>query len=115
VTGPRRGEIWWAELRAPRGSEPGHSRPVLVVQSNQFNDSAIRTILVAAITSNLRLAVAPGNVRLRPAESGLGKPSVVNVSQLLTADRRFLKEKVGQLPAKAMNRVAEGLRLALAL
>lgn len=107
--------MWWAELRPPRGSEPGHTRPVLIVQSNQFNDSLIQTVLVAAITSNLRLADAPGNVRLKPSDSGLPKPSVVNVSQLLTADRQFLREQAGRLPAVAMNRVAEGLRLALAL
>ena len=112
---PRRGEVWWAELRAPRGSEPGHSRPVLIVQANQFNKSSIRTVLVAVVTPNLRLAAAPGNVRLKPADSGLPTPSVVNVSQLLAADRQFLKERVGVLPAGAMNRVAEGLRLALAL
>lgn len=115
MSGPRRGDVWWAELRPPRGSEPGHTRPVLIVQSNQFNDSLIQTILVAAISSNLRLADAPGNVRLKPSDSGLPKPSVVNVSQLLTADRQFLREPAGRLPSAAMNRVAEGLRLALAL
>src|SRR6188474_656068 len=107
---PRRGEIWWADLPVPRGSEPGHRRPVLIVQSNQFNESHIQTVIVAAITSNLHLADAPGNIRLRPAESGLTKVSVVNISQLLTLGRQFLIEKTGTLPVAAMNRVAEGLR-----
>jgi mRNA interferase MazF len=115
VTAPRRGEVWWADLPVPRGSEPGHRRPVLIVQSNPFNDSRIQTIVVAAITSNIRLAEAPGNVRLRPADSGLPKPSVVNVSQLLTLSREFLAERAGTLPGAAMNRVADGLRLVLAL
>jgi mRNA interferase MazF len=86
-----------------------------VVQSNQFNDSRIQTVVVAAITSNLALAAAPGNVRLRPSESGLRETSVVNVSQLITLSRGFLRDKAGTLPARAMNEVAEGLRLALAL
>ena len=115
TTAPRRGEVWWASLPSPRGSEPGHSRPVLVVQSNRFNDSAIHTVLVAAITTNLRLGDAPGNVRLKPSESGLPKPSVVNVSQLLTVDRRFLATRVEALGSSTMNLVTEGLRLVLAL
>jgi mRNA interferase MazF len=88
---------------------------VLIVQSNTFNDSSIQTVVVAAITTNLRLADAPGNVRLRPADSGLPKPSVVNVSQLFTLSREFLRERVGSLPGAAMNRVADGLRLVLGL
>jgi mRNA interferase MazF len=115
VDPPRRGEIWWADLPAPRGSEPGHRRPVLIVQSNRFNESAIQTVLVAAITSNLHLAEAPGNVRVKPGESGLSKPSVINVSQILTLSRQFLLERVAALPSPAMNRVAEGLRLVLGL
>jgi mRNA interferase MazF len=115
VTNPRRGDVWWATLRAPRDSEPGFPRPVLVVQSNHFNDSRIQTVIVAAITTNLALAAAPGNVRLRRSESGLRETSVVNVSQLITLGRDFLRERAGRLPARAMNEVAEGLRLALAL
>jgi mRNA interferase MazF len=88
---------------------------VLVVQSNRFNASRIQTVVVAAITSNLDLAEAPGNLRVRPPDSGLPKPSVVNVSQLITIHRDYLAEKVGTLPAKVMNQVAEGLRLVLAL
>lgn len=115
MTIPRRGDVWWADLPVPRGSEPGHRRPVLIVQSNQFNDSRIQTVVVAAITSNITLADAPGNVRLRPADSGLPKPSVVNVSQLLTISREFLSDRVGNVPVAALNRVADGLRLVLGL
>lgn len=115
MTAPRRGEVWWASLPVPRGSEPGHARPVLIVQANRFNASRIETVVVAAITSNLSLADAPGNLRLRPSESGLPRPSVVNVSQLLTVGREFLAEKAGDLPAGVMNRVGEGLRLVVAL
>lgn len=112
---PRRGEIWWATLGGARGSGPGYRRPVVVIQSNRFNDSRIGTLVVAAITSNLRLGDAPGNVRLRPSESGLDRSSVVNVSQIVTLSREFVTERVGTLPASAMNEIADGLRLVLAL
>lgn len=115
VSTPRRGEVWWASLRPPRGSEPGHPRPVLIIQSNRFNESGIQTVLVAAITSSLHLADAPGNVRIKAAESGLPKTSVVNVSQLVTVGRQFLTEKAATLPTAVMNQVGDGLRLVLGL
>lgn len=111
----RRGEIWWASLPVPAGSGPGLRRPVLVIQSNPFNDSRISTVLIAAITSNLALADAPGNVRIAKSDSGLSKPSVVNVSQVLTVDRSFLTRRVRALSGAAMQRVDDGLRLVLAL
>lgn len=111
----RRGEIYWAELAAPRGSGPGYRRPVLVLQSDAFNRSRIATVVVAAITSNLDLAAAPGNVLLEERISGLPKDSVVNVSRILTLDRRFLVEPAGSIPDPHLDRVAEGLRLVLSL
>lgn len=87
----------------------------MIVQANAFNGSRIATIVVASITSNLALSEAPGNVRISRADSGLQKPSVVNVSQLLSADRVFLTERVGTLAAQAMQRVDQGLRLVLSL
>ena len=87
-----RGEIWWASLPAPSGSGPGYRRPVLIIQSNPFNLSRISTVIVAAITSNLSLADAPGNVRVGKADSGLSRPSVVNVSQIVTVDRSLLTQ-----------------------
>ena len=109
----KRGEIWWASLPAPAGSGPGYRRPVLVVQSNPFNDSRIATVVVAVITSNLALASAPGNVRLAKPESGLRKASVVNVSQIVTLDRSILTARIRQITAGAMARVDEGLKLVL--
>jgi len=111
----RRGEIWWASLPDPSGSEPGFRRPVLLVSSDSYNKSAIRTVVVAAITSNLRLADAPGNVRLGKRESGLPKPSVVNVSQLLTLDKRSLDTKIKVLPSSSMSAVDAGLAKSLSL
>lgn len=111
----RRGEVWWASLGAPRGSGPGYRRPVLVIQSDAFTRSNIDTVMVAAISSNLRLGDAPGNVRLTRRESKLARPSVVNVSQVLTIDKRFLTERIGRLPDPLLSRIDAGLRLALAL
>lgn len=90
-------------------------RPVLVIQANPFNESRIATVVVAIITSNLGLADFPGNVRIGKSESGLAKPSVVNVSQLLTIDRSLLVERVKTLPTSALHKVDEGIKLVLAL
>jgi mRNA interferase MazF len=109
----RRGEIWWATLPTPSGSGPGLRRPVLIVQSNPFNDSRIATVIVAVVTSNLALAEAPGNVRVGKSESGLSKPSVVNISQIITIDRTVLTQRVRAVPAGIQHRVDEGIRLVL--
>ena len=111
----RRGEIWWASLPEPAGSGPGFRRPLLIVSANSFNESRIRTVVAAVITSNLRLAEAPGNVRLPARGPGLAKPSVVNVSQIITVDKSFLTERVGHLPPRVLVEVDEGLRLVLSV
>ena len=111
----KRGEIWWASLPDPTGSEPGYRRPVLIVQTNEFNRSAIRTVIVAAITSNRTLAAAPGNVELSTHGTGLMVKSVVNVSQVVTLDKGFLTERSGRASSSAMRRIEDGLRLVLAL
>jgi mRNA interferase MazF len=111
----QRGEIWWADLPEPRRSEPGYRRPVLVVQADTFNRSRIQTAIVAAITSNVELAEAPGNVLLPARSAGLPRDSVVNVSQLLTLDRSFLSEHAGTLPPRLQRSVDEGLRTVLQL
>ena len=111
----RKGEIWWAALPEPSGSGPGFRRPVVIVSSNSFNDSRISTLIVAAITTNLRLADAPGNVQVSGSGSGLTKPSVINVSQIMTIDKTFLSERTGRLTARQMVNVENGLRLVLAI
>jgi mRNA interferase MazF len=110
-----RGEVWWASIAEPTGSGPGFRRPVLIVSDDTFNGSKIATVIAAVITSNLRLAEAPGNVRLPAAKSGLPKASVVNVSQLLTLDKRLLTSRAGKLARHQMESVSQGLRLALSL
>ncbi len=111
----RRGEIWWAELPVPKGSGPGYRRPVLIVQADSFNRSRINTAVAAVISSNIRLADAPGNFFISRRMSGLSKDSVVNVSQLVTLDRKYLSGKAGGLSTRHMATVDDGLRLVLAI
>ena len=111
----QRGEVWWATLPEPSGSEPGYRRPVLIVQADTFTRSSIKTVVCAAVTSNLHLAAAPGNVRVVARASGLSRPSVINVSQVAAIDRAFLTERVKRLDTHTMSQVDEGLRLVLAL
>ena len=111
----RRGEIWWGSLPEPTRSGPGFRRPLLIVSANSFNDSRINTVVAAVITSNLRLADAPGNVRLPTKGTGLTKPSVANVSQIITVDKTFLRERIGRLNPRLLAEVDDGLRLVLSI
>ena len=110
-----RGEIWWATLPAPSASEPGYKRPLLVVQSDDFNRSTISTVIAVVITSNLNLAEAPGNVLLSRKSTGLPKKSVANVSQLITVDKSFLSERAGRINPELLQEVEAGIRLVLSL
>ena len=111
----RRGEIWWASLPNPLGPGPGYRRPVVVIQSDTFNESRINTVIVAIITSNLSLSAAPGNILLERSVSMLPSDSVVNVSQVLIVDRLLLTELVEELPDGIMNAIDDGLRLVMHL
>lgn len=110
-----RGEVWWADLPEPAGSGPGYRRPVLVVQHDAFNRSRIATVVAVALTGNLRLLDAPGNVLVPAKLSGLPRDSVANVSQVVTLDRSLLVERAGALPRAVMTQVGAGLRLVLDL
>lgn len=110
-----RGEIWWASLPEPIGSEPGYRRPVLIVQDDIFTQSRINTVIVVIITSNIQLAEAPGNTLLQSKATGLLKDSVANVSQIFTVDKNFLVERIGMLPGHLQEKVDEGLRTVLYL
>jgi mRNA interferase MazF len=110
-----RGEIWWANLPEPVGSEPGYNRPVLVIQDDTFTQSNINTVIVVIITSNLNLAAAPCNVLLPKSASGLPKDSVANVSQILTLDKKFLVERIASLPDELQLDVDDGIRTILYL
>ena len=110
-----RGEIWWAELPAPTGSGPGKRRPVLVVSADSFHLSRIGTIIAVAISSNVDLAEAPGNVGLPAVRTGLPKDSVVNVSQIITLDKRQLGQRVATLDHDTLAQIETGIRLVLDL
>ncbi|MGM0399981.1 MAG: type II toxin-antitoxin system PemK/MazF family toxin [Chloroflexota bacterium] len=109
----RQGDIYWIELGEPRGSGPGYRHPHVVVQNDVFNRSRIHTVIVCTLTSNVRLAEAPGNVLLESGEANLPKRSVVNISQLFTVDKRQLEEKIGILSASRLREVLDGIRLIL--
>jgi len=107
------GEIWWADLPTPTGSGPGFRRPVVVVQSDALNQSRIATVVCVPLTSNLKWALAPGNVRLSARTTGLPKDSVANVSQLLTLDKELLTKQVGRLPRAKLELLFFGIDLVL--
>lgn len=111
----RRGEVWWAELSELLASEPGYRRPVLIVQSDDFNRSRIRTVISLVLTTNLRLAEAPGNVLVTKEDTTLPRDSVANVLQVITLDKTFLMERVSRVSDRIVMSVEDGLRTVLAL
>jgi mRNA interferase MazF len=115
MTTLQRGQIWWVDFGEPAGSEPGFRHPALVLQRNQVNDSRISTVVVGVLTSNIALAVAPGNVLLPKRATGLSKDTVFNASQIITVDRSDLEKLVTTVSPKLMQTVDDGLRWFLAL
>ena len=101
--------MWWADLGEPIASDPGVRRPVIVVQGDSFNRSALRTVVAVPLTSNLRWAAAPGNVQLSARATGLPRDSVANVSQLVALDRSILIERVGRLSSSKLELVLAGI------
>ena len=110
-----RGSIHWADLGEAEGSRPAKRRPVIVVQANPYNASRLATVLVAVITSNTKLAAAPGNVFLPASATGLPRDSVVNVTALITLNKDELSGQVGDVPMMLMRDVDAGLRRVLGL
>ena len=105
------GEIYWVDLGQPSGSEPGYRHPHVVIQNNLFNASKISTVVICALTSNIKRSQAPGNVLLKKGEANLPKKSVVNISQIYTVNKSDLVEKIGKVSAKRFNEILEGIRL----
>lgn len=105
------GDIFWVDLEDPKGSEPGYRHPHVVIQNNVFNKSKINTVVVCALTSNLKRATAPGNIVLRKGEGNLPKDSVVNVSQVVTLNKFDLVEKIGSLSPKRIQQIVDGIKL----
>jgi mRNA interferase MazF len=108
------GEIWWAELPAPRKSAPGFRRPVVIAQSEAFNRSRIASVVCVPLTSNLKWALMPGNVHLSARLTGLPRNSVANVSQIVTIDKSLLSERIGKLPGAKLELIFSGIEIVLA-
>jgi mRNA interferase MazF len=107
----KQGDIYWIDFGMPKGSEPGFRHPHIVIQNNVFNASKIRTVVVCALTSNLKWAKSPGNVLLKKGEGNIPKDSVVNISQIETVDKSFLTEKIGTLSRSRIKQIMEGIHL----
>src|SRR4030067_1348325 len=107
----KQGDIFWIDLGVPKGSEPGYRHPYIVIQNNVFNMSLINTVVVCALTSNLKRAKAPGNILLKRGEGYLSKESVVNISQIITVDKTDLVERIGSLSPSRVRQIIEGIRL----
>ena len=105
--------MYWVDLGEPAGAGPGYRRPLVVIQNNVFNRSRIATVVVCALTSNLKRATAPGNVLLRKGEANLPQPSVTNVSQVVTVDKSRLVQKIGVLSPERIREILDGIRLLL--
>jgi mRNA interferase MazF len=106
----QQGDIYWVPLAEPDGSEPGNTHPQVVVQEDVFNHSRIHTVVVCALTSNLKRAGAPGNVLLEAGEANLPRQSVVEISKISSVDKTQLGEYVGSLDERRMDQVLAGMR-----
>lgn len=109
----RQGDLFWVDLGEPRGSEPGFRHPFVVIQNDAFNKSKINTVVVCALSSNVKLSHAPGNVLLKKGEANLPKPSVVNISQVMTINKDELETKIGQLSKKRTEEIIDGFQFLL--
>jgi len=107
----KQGDIFWLDLGMPRESEPGYRHPHVVIQNNIFNESKINTVVVCALTSNIKRASAPGNVLLKKGEGNLPKDSAVNISQIITVNKSDLVEKIGSLSPSKVKQIIEGVKL----
>ena len=107
------GEVWWADIQAPRGSGPGFRRPVVVVQGDALNRSRIATVVCVPLTSNLKWAGAPGNVLLPARATSLPKDSVANVSKIVALDKTLLTERVGKLSSTKVDLLFAGIDVVL--
>ena len=111
----RRGQIYWLDFGQPRGSEPAYERPAVIIQDDFFNLTKLNTVIVAIVTTNLRLAEMDGNVLLMPRANGLKAESVVNITQIYTVDKSLLSDLIGEVSKSEMKQIESGLRLILSL
>lgn len=107
----KQGDLFWIDLGEPIGSAPGYKRPYGVIQNNAINQSRINTVVVCALSADLKRATAPGNILLGEGEANLTKKSVVVVSQIFTEDKSQLDEYIGTLSQKRVRQILDGIRL----
>ncbi|MBM4176741.1 MAG: type II toxin-antitoxin system PemK/MazF family toxin [Ignavibacteria bacterium] len=107
----KQGDIYWVNFGKRNGSKPLGLRPAVVIQSNIFNESAINTVIVAAVTSQLKYENLPGNIRLMKGEAKIPKASVINVSSITIINKDQLVEKIGQLSATKIQDLKKGIKL----
>ena len=105
------GEIYWVDLGEPGGSAPGYRNPHIVIQNNLFNSSNINTVVMCALTSNLKRGLSPGNVVLKKGEANLSKKSVINITQIYTVDKSDLFEKIGKVNSERLKEILQGIQL----
>ena len=105
------GEIYWVNLEEPIGSEPGYRHPHIIIQNNLFNSSNINTVVMCALTTNLKRGLSPGNVLLKKGEANLSKKSVVNITQIYNVDKTYLDEKIGRVNSTRIKEILAGIQL----
>ena len=109
-----RGEVFYADLSPVVGSEQGGVRPVLIVQ-NDVGNRYSPTVIAAAITSQQNKARLPTHIEIEARTYGLSKNSIVLLEQVRTLDKRRLRERMGCLDEKAMQRVDGAIAISLGL
>ena len=105
------GEIYWVDLGEPSSSAPGYRHPHIVIQNNLFNSSNINTVVMCALTSNLKRGLSPGNVALKKGEANLPKKSIINITQIYTVDKSDLFEKIGKVNNERLKEILLGIQL----
>ena len=110
----KRGDIFYADLSPVVGSEQGGMRPVLIIQNDVGNRHS-PTVIAAAITSQINKAKLPTHIELGAKTYGLSRDSVVLLEQIRTIDKKRLKERMGKLDDKLMNRVDNAIAVSFGL
>ena len=111
---PEQGDIYWVQFGISGDSGPTGKRPAIIIQNNPLNKSNIRTTVVTLLTSNIKLAMIPGNVLINKGTANLPKASVAVVSQIATVDKERLLEKIGTLGSVMKKKVLQGCQNTIA-
>lgn len=105
-------DIWLADLNPGRGTEPGKTRPVVIIQTDLLNTFHLSTI-VCPITSNVQPDIELLRVHLR--KNQLDKPSDILVDQIRAIDNKRLTQKVGKLTEEQISKLKQNIAIVLDL